>query len=332
MKKIVITLLFVLSFISASAQIIFWGKQSQPYYNEATGEWTVQQVATPLAVYNISDIDSVAFSEGEKAPAAYPQVQATSGYVTLVWNIDDSFNCYGFAFAGNYNNWNVSFDTYQYEDVTYAALAKFEKIQDNWYKCLIPTDKLSENEYNVVGKCGQLGKDGLWPTLWDYQWYSTDNINLSATVLFGNADIQTDYFNEITITIPKDAGVVYIASTEFKSNVCLEKTVTATINIETTIPVTDNGVVYIVGNAFEKSWEPDAYPMTKIDNSHWTITLPATIGKEFKFVVNGQWDNDQVNGLDADQCPIISGNVKLTDETMNLTVYGFINYGVNSCY
>lgn len=329
MKKMIFTLLMVLSVVSASAQIIFWGNRQYRTYDGND----IKTEAVPLAVYNINDIDSIAFSEGEKIPAEYPQVQATEGYVTLVWNIDDSFNCNGLAFAGNYNNWNISFTTSLYNDVTYAPLSVFEKIQDNWYKCLVPTDKLSTlGVDNITGKCGQLTSSGAWPESWDYQWYSTDLNNISARVLFGNATIQIDSFNEIELVVAQDAGVVYITSSEFKSNVCLEKTLNATINIETTVPVTDNGVVYIVGSAFEKTWEPDAYPMTKVDDTHWTITLPATIGKEFKFVVNGSWNNDQVSGLDGSNCPIAADNIKLTAQTMDLTIYGFINYGVNPCY
>ena len=74
------------------------------------------------------------FTACEKTPvdnpdikSTVPEVAATEGAYTVVWNAVDYAECNDLVFAGNYNDYNIT-------DV--AAMAKFEKIEGytNWYK------------------------------------------------------------------------------------------------------------------------------------------------------------------------------------------------------
>lgn len=253
-----------------------------------------------------------------------PEVAATEGAVTVVWHLDIADMCdVNLVFAGNYNEYNLD----------PANMAKFEAIPDykGWYKAVITPFKNEDGTYHkdgyLVGKPCACALDGTFPSSWDHQWIGTEEA--PCEILKGSANLQDEYNGEKKIIFNEDADVVYVKSSQFKTNPCVEAVFEdITFNLTTTVPVTEGGIVYIVGDAFEKSWTPDAYPMTKVDANKWTVTLPALVDKEFKFCVNGSWDNDQMAApAEGADCSETVGNMKVDFVEMNVEVYGFLNFG-----
>ena len=247
-----------------------------------------------------------------------PEVAATPGAVTVVWNIANIKDMceVEYVFAGNYNNYNVD----------PANMAHFEALEgyEGWYKAVIVLDGVDHLE----GKPCALQKDGTFEGSWGNQWIGTEEH--PCEVLSGAAELVAEYEVESKLVCAADADVVFVKSYAFKTNPCVDAVwdeVTFTLTV--TVPVTDGGTVYIVGDAFEKSWDVTAYPMQG-SGSNWTITLPTIVGKEYKFAVNADWANDQMVLNEEKQCVEKAKNMTVDFITMTPTVYGFMNFGIDS--
>jgi hypothetical protein len=187
---------------------------------------------------------------------------------------------------------------------------------------------LVEGVDHLEGKPCALQKDGTFESSWANQWIGTEEH--PCEIIGGSAELQTEYEVESKLVCAPEADVVYVKSYAFKTNPCVDAVFDqVTFNLTVEVPVKDGGTVYIVGDAFEKSWDQTAYPMTG-SGSKWSITLPAIVGKEYKFCVNADWANDQMI-LDTEKdCIVKAGNMKVDFTTMEPNVYGFMNFGVDS--
>lgn len=256
-----------------------------------------------------------------EAKKTTPDVAATEGAVTVVWNIAniDEMCDLTYVFAGNYNNWNTAPE----------AMVKFEAIPDyaGWFKAVIV---LAEGVDHLEGKPCALQKDGTFEGSWGNQWIGIENH--PCEVLGGDAKLEVEYEVESKLVCAAGADVVYVKSYGFKTNPCVDAVYDdVTFNLTVTVPVTADSIVYIVGDAFEKSWDPSAYPMTMVEGSNganWTITLPTIVGKSYKFCVNANWDNDQMDYDAEKDCVKKAGNMTVDWVTMTPTVYGFLNAGL----
>ena len=179
-----------------------------------------------------------------------PDVAATEGAVTVVWqiaNLSELCDEIGFVFAGNYNNWNTT-------DVD--AMAHFKKIEgyDDWFMVVIP---LVEGVDHLEGKPCALQKDGTFESSWANQWIGTEEH--PCEIIGGSAELQTEYEVESKLVCAPEADVVYVKSYAFKTNPCVDAVFDqVTFNLTVEVPVKDGGTVYIVGDAFEKSWDQTA--------------------------------------------------------------------------
>lgn len=245
-----------------------------------------------------------------------PEVAATEGAVTVVWNIAniDEMCEVGYVFAGNYNSYNTDPEAM----VHFEAIAGYE----GWFKAVIATEEA------LQGKPCALAKDGTFPSSWDFQWFDAENHPIE--VLKGDATLEAENGTEKKLVCAKGADVVYVKSYTFKNNPCVDAVYyDVTFNLTVTNPVPEGHVVYIVGDAFEKSWDVTAYPMEG-SGASWNITLPAVIGKEFKFVVDSSWTNDQMEYDEEKACAkAVKTNLKVDFQVMPVTVYGFLNFGVS---
>ncbi len=261
-------------------------------------------------------------STGGNETSDMPEVAATEGAVTVVWNIVDAEVCSGLVFAGDYNGYNTD----------PAAMAHFEAIEghEGWYKAVITPADASLTPV-LAGKPCALAKDGTFPSSWDHQWINVDDDH-QCQIISGDAELQVEYDVESKLLVTNNSSVVYVRSYGFKVNPCVEEVYDdVTFNLHVTLPV-EGGDVYIVGDAFEVQWDPAAYKMNKVDANNWTVTLPAVLGKSYKYVVNGSWDNDQMQApAEGKDCSEAAGNMTLDFNLMEDEVYGFLNYGATKC-
>lgn len=91
--------------------------------------------------------------------------------------------------------------------------------------------------------------------------------------------------------------------------------------------------VYVVGDFVENGWTVDAYEMTRTDDTHFTATVKAKIGREYKYTANGSWDYEMVIAAPAEgeNCSPKSGNLTISDVTINDNVYGFSGINATIC-
>ncbi len=269
------------------------------------------------------------FTACEKTPvdnpdikSTVPEVAATDGAYTVVWNAVDYSECNGLVFAGNYNGYNIS-------DV--AAMAKFEKIEGytNWYKAVItPTEAIEQLE----GKPCALAADGTFPTSWDHQWIGSEE--KPCEVVKGEVEFQVEYSTETKMIVKQAGTVVYVRSYQFKVDPCIvEPEYDITFNLTVAQAVPDTAKVYVVGDFVENGWTPDAYEMTRKDANNFTATVKAKIGRQYKYVANGDWAYEMVVAAPAEgkDCSEKSGNLTIADVNVNDKIYGFNGVNATIC-
>lgn len=268
--------------------------------------------------YTIANLDSITF----RAPVLgdIPNVAPTAGAYTVVWNAVDYSECNGLVFAGNYNNYNIDA----------ANMVKFEKIEGytNWYKAVIvpivPIDQLE-------GKPCALAADGTFPASWEHQWISGEG--KPCEIISGNAGFQIEYETETLLIVSEIGSVVYVRSYQFKYDPCVvEPVYDVMFNLAVASAVPADVQVYVVGDFAENKWVVDAYPMTRIDDTHFTATIKANMGRWYKYVANGSWDYEMLefpeNGRTCSQVP---DNKSITGVTVADYVYGFKNINATWC-
>lgn len=251
-----------------------------------------------------------------------PEVAATEGAYTVVWNAVDYSDCNGLVFAGNYNDWSTD----------PASMAVFEKIDGytNWYKAVItPATEITQLE----GKPCALAADGTFPSSWNYQWIGSEEH--PCEVLKGEVSFQVEYSTETKMIVPQIGTVVYVRSYGFKEDPCVENPVyDVTFNLTVQQALDDSVTVYVVGDFAEKSWTVDAYPMERIDATHFKATVKSAIGKEYKYTTQAAWEYEMVpaapeEGKDCSEK--LEGNLKIADVTVNDEVYGFAGINATLC-
>lgn len=268
------------------------------------------------------------FTACEKTPvenpdikSTVPEVAATEGAYTVVWNAVDYSECNGLVFAGNYNNY----------DTDAANMVKFEKIEGytNWYKAVItPTETIEQLE----GKPCALASDGTFPTSWDHQWIGSEE--KPCEVVKGEVEFQVEYSTETKMIVKEIGSVVYVRSYQFKVDPCVvEPEYDITFNLTVAQAMSDTDKVYVVGDFVENGWTVDAYEMTRTDATHFTATVKAKIGREYKYVANASWDYEMVVAAPAEgeNCSPKSGNLTISDVTINDNVYGFSGINATIC-
>ena len=251
-----------------------------------------------------------------------PEVAATEGAYTVVWNAVDYSDCNGLVFAGNYNDWSTD----------PASMAVFEKIDGytNWYKAVItPATEITQLE----GKPCALAADGTFPSSWNYQWIGSEEH--PCEVLKGEVSFQVEYSTETKMIVPQIGTVVYVRSYGFKEDPCVENPVyDVTFNLTVQQALHDSVTVYVVGDFAEKSWIVDAYPMERVDATHFKATVKSAIGKEYKYTTQAAWEYEMVpaapeEGKDCSEK--LEGNLKIADVTVNDEVYGFAGINATLC-
>lgn len=254
-----------------------------------------------------------------------PEVAATEGAVTVVWNAVGFVPCMEgnqLVFAGDYNGYNTD----------PAAMVKFEAIEgyDGWWKAVITPADASLTPV-LAGKPCALYMDGTFPSSWDHQWL---NVEAGACeILEGSAEaaLEVEYEVESKLIVTNNSCVVYVRSYGFKTDPCLAPE-TYTVNLTATAPaLPDTCTVYAVG-AFN-SWTTDATPMTLV-NGVWTATVEGVVmGAEYKYVVNKSWNYEELQATaeGADCAEGLSGNRKINDVEVADVIGNFKDITATKC-
>ena len=252
-----------------------------------------------------------------------PEVAATEGAVTVVWNAVGFVPCMEgsqLVFAGSYNGYNTN----------PADMVKFQAIEgyEGWWKAVItPADPAAEPA--LEGKPCALYLDGTFPSSWDHQWLNVDAG--ACEILDGEAELQVEYNVESKLIVAKNSSVVYVRSYGFKTDPCLEPE-KYTVTLTASAPALPEGTtVYAVG-AFN-SWTTDATPMT-LANGVWTATIENVVmGAEYKYVANASWDNEEL--LEAAEGAVcaegLSGNRKINDVEVVDAIGNFKDITIMKC-
>ena len=253
-----------------------------------------------------------------------PEVAATDGAVTVVWNAVGFVPCMEegnqLVFAGDYNGYNTD----------PAQMAKFEAIEgyEGWWKAVITPADASLTPV-LAGKPCALYLDGTFPSSWDHQWL---NVEAGACeVIDGPATLEVEYEVESKLLVESNSSVVYVRSYGFKTDPCLEPE-TYTVSLTASAPALPEGtIVYAVG-AFN-SWTTDATPMT-LANGVWTATIENVVmGAEYKYVANASWDNEEL--LEAAEGAVcaegLSGNRKINDVEVVDAIGNFKDITIMKC-
>ena len=253
-----------------------------------------------------------------------PEVAATDGAVTVVWNAVGFVPCMEegnqLVFAGDYNGYNTD----------PAQMAKFEAIEgyEGWWKAVITPADASLTPV-LAGKPCALYLDGTFPSSWDHQWL---NVEAGACeVIDGPATLEVEYEVESKLLVESNSSVVYVRSYGFKTDPCLEPE-TYTVTLTASAPELPEGtIVYAVG-AFN-SWTTDATPMT-LANGVWTATIENVVmGAEYKYVANASWDNEEL--LEAAEGAVcaegLSGNRKINDVEVVDAIGNFKDITIMKC-
>lgn len=255
-----------------------------------------------------------------------PDVAATEGAVTIVWNAVDFSECSELVFAGSYNDYGLD----------PASMAKFEKIEGytNWYKAVI-TPKEGADPV-LEGKPCALAMDGTFPSSWNHQWIGTEEH--PCELISGDAEFATEYEVETKIIVKNNSSVIFVRSYSFKENPC-EKAETYTINFTLNVgaDVPEDAIVAVVGD-FPVGWnvtKGEAYEMTRLSARQFTATIEGVaLGKGYKYAVlndNNDWANELYPTAPAvgDTCVAkLAGNLTISDVDVVDNIAGFM--GINT--
>lgn len=265
-----------------------------------------------------------------------PEVAATEGAFTVVWNAVDYSDCNGLVFAGNYNDWDTKAEN----------MAAFEKIEGytNWYKVVIPVGDLTQLE----GKPCALASDGTFPTNWDHQWIGSEE--KPCELIQGPGAFEVEYSTETKLIVPEAGAVTFVKSYGFKVDPCIEEpSYEITFNVTLTQALDETHDVYVVGDFVKDAWTPAAYKMTRVDETHFTATVEAKIGREYKYVADatvpagelddegkdkneGGWYFDMAAAPEEGKdCSSKCANSTISDITINDEVYGFLHLNAEEC-
>lgn len=253
-----------------------------------------------------------------------PEVAATDGAVTVVWNAVGFVPCMEegnqLVFAGDYNGYNTD----------PAQMAKFEAIEgyEGWWKAVITPADASLTPV-LAGKPCALYLDGTFPSSWDHQWL---NVEAGACeVIDGPATLEVEYEVESKLLVESNSSVVYVRSYGFKTDPCIEPE-KYTVTLTASAPALPEGtIVYAVGGF--NGWSTDATPMTYAGGV-WTATLEEVVlGTEYKYVANATWDNEEL--LEAAEGAVcaegLSGNRVINDVEIVDVIGNFKDVTIMKC-
>jgi len=266
-------------------------------------------------------------SEPEPPKSEMPEVEAVAGKIVLVLHcVNEAKVCNGIVFAGDYNGYNT-------EDVN--EMAKFEPIPDydGWFKVELTP---SEPGGGITGKPNHLTSEGNFPSDWAHQWFAemdaAGEVVNQCQLIKGSAEVvEDDYAGEMNLIMFSSADVVYVRAFAWKINPCIPPTIYEEVTFNVTVPdgLEPDDVVYIVGGMNE--WNQTETQMTKSGNV-WTFTFENVVdGTEYKYVLNGSWDFEELEAIGDEGCAEGIRNRKVVARTMNDVVLNFRGRTAEKC-
>lgn len=264
-----------------------------------------------------------------------PDVEATEGFFTIVWNAYGYSECEPLVFAGNYND---------YATGNVDDLIKFEKIEgyENWYVARIDASLLPDKDGNTScqGK-GCALYNGSFNASWNHQWFIKDD--KPVELVQGDGELTDDIGeNEQKLIINEPGSVTYVRSYGFKQDPCEELVmydVTFNLHVDQAVPA--EAVVNIIGDFPDHSWTAEGVEfleMQRVDDNNFTITLSCPLYVEYKYVMNAEanrlegdpWKQEMILIAPEEDATCLpkNSNLKVADVDMPTSIWGFV--GVDS--
>ncbi len=269
--------------------------------------------------------------------ADYPELAPVNGKIVISAYFGEA-PCNKVVFAGSYNGWK---GTNAGDDVN--ELVEFKPVGTvdgkdwvGWYKVEIDTTGASAEKegtkYLLAGKPVQLKADGSFS--WDHQigYQSATNVVVKS----GDVGVFAGYSNECDVYY--NSPVASITFAQWKKNPCavvVKHNYTFSVTVPTGTP--DTAKVSIVGG-FEAAglpnWTPDAASMvlTKGGDGKYSITLnQVPEGTEYKYVLNGSWDYEELAASDSTCAVGITNRITGTSATVNDVVANWKGATISKC-
>ena len=254
----------------------------------------------------------------------YPSVDAEPGKITVFAKFDEEV-CEDIVFMGSHISWNA--------ELPVADMPKFELAgeidgtdwgAEGWYKVTITlTESAKEDGYLLNAKPVQL-KDGKF--FWDYQVGFDDESDV--TVKSGQVDVKAGFPGECSILFKSNSTAAFIFK-KWKNNPCVvvpKHNYTFTVTVPAATGNADVRIVGGFGNAGYPNWKENADEMklTKGADGKYSITLNnVEEGTEYKYVLNGTWDNEEMKA----DCEKVANRKTGTNATINDEVKNWKGYG-----
>jgi hypothetical protein len=282
--------------------------------------------------------------EEEKKPivdpvADYPEYEAIDGKITIVAYFEVA-PCNDVVAAGTYNNWDTSDPTTMTHFEPVGTLNG--KTWDGWYKAVIDiTGEYAAGthangfDFVVAAKPVQLTNAGGFD--WAYQVGRDEDADVTA--LAGDVELVPGYTGEVDIYFLSNQPAV-LKFKKWKNDPCnVVEAPKHDYTFTVTVPEATIGDVRIVGdfgNFGYPSWSADDATMilTKGGDGKYTITLNGVEeGKEYKYVLNGTWDNEELAAKEADaDCANAIANRKTgTSDAVNDVVENWRGVTIARC-
>lgn len=246
------------------------------------------------------------------ATVAQPEVDPVEGAIIIVAQFQAA-PCNTVIFEGAYALADGSSYNWSNDGATAAAFTAIDGF-DGWYQATIyPNAAADDAGYLARGKAVQLQADGSFN--WSGQWDRN-----SVTLIDGLVELGDENNGEQFLGFAETGVVVYITSTGWQTNPCVEREVFPQVVFNLEIQGDAQEAVYLHGPFVDDAW--NGVEMTRVDGNHFTYTVENLAeGTEYQYTLAA--DNWDVKGIFVEGDTLGSANAKVTAAELHDVIYGF---------
>ena len=260
--------------------------------------------------------------------ADYPEAEAEDGKITIFVKFELE-PCGDVMLVGSYNGWSDQVAN-QLQLVSAGEIDGIDWGAQGWYKVTVElseSSKATEDgvEYLLSAKPVQL-KDGAFS--WDYQVGYDDPGDVE--VKNGVIDVRPGYGGECNVLFKTNDTAALIFK-KWKNNPCVTvSTHNYTFNVTVPAGTPADAEVFIAGGM--NGWDPGATPLTKGADGKYSVTVnDLDEGTEYKYVLNGSWDNEELAAEGEGCAPGINNRKTGANGTIEDTVMNWKGVTADRC-